>query len=189
MATTKIEPNKSVNTDRLFRCRYKAARLRWALSIRSDTVDTSTFIKDFRQVATLAGIRLEDSDLEVEHLSAPHKPPSKLPKGMMAVYVFTFGDTALKVGKVGPNSAARYTSQHYNASSAASTLAGSLLKNGHQIGAANLTIDSVGDWIKENTCRTNFLLNANVGIPVLTLLESFLQCRLKPKFEGFASQR
>ena len=152
-------------------------------------MDISKLVNDFREVARFADIRLHDSDLNVEHLPAPHKPPTRLPKGLMAVYVFSLGDIALKVGKVGPNSTARYTSQHYNASSAASTLAGSLLKGGHEIGASNLTIETARDWIKVNTDRTNFLLDANVGVPVLTLLEAFLQCRLKPKFEGFASQR
>jgi hypothetical protein len=47
----------------------------------------------------------------------------------------------------------------------------------------------VGAWIKTNVDRTNYLLDAERGIPVLTLLESFLQCRLRPRFEGFESQR
>jgi hypothetical protein len=95
----------------------------------------------------------------------------------------------LKVGKAGPNSGARYTSQHYNAASAPSTLAASLLKEGHEIGVNGLSVESAGEWIKSNTSRINFLLKVECGVPALTLLESFLQCRLKPRFEGFASQR
>jgi len=107
----------------------------------------------------------------------------------MAVYLFSYGTSVLKIGKAGPNSGARYTSQHYNAASAASTLAGSLLKGGNEIGVTSLTVESAGEWIKTNTDRINFLMKVECGVPTLTLLESFLQCRLKPRFEGFASQR
>jgi len=41
----------------------------------------------------------------------------------------------------------------------------------------------------ENLDRTNFLLDERLGIPVLTLLEAFLQCRLRPRYEGYKSQR
>ena len=112
-----------------------------------------------------------------------------LPFGKMAVYVFAYGDLTLKVGKAGPNSDARYRSQHYDATRAASTLAGSLLKGADEIGIADLNQENVGAWIRANTTRTNFLLARDYGAPILTLLESFLQCRLKPVFEGFASQR
>lgn len=152
-------------------------------------MDAQALIQDFLRVAALAEARLDESEIEVETLKAPHRPPSRLPTGKMAVYVFSYGDTVLKVGKAGPNSGARYTSQHYNAASAPSTLAASLLKDGDEIGASGLTVESAGDWIKKNTNRINFLLKTECGVPVLTLLEAFLQCRLKPRFEGFASQR
>ena len=32
-------------------------------------------------------------------------------------------------------------------------------------------------------------MDADFGKPVLTLLEAFVQCRLRPRYEGFASQR
>ena len=152
-------------------------------------METQTLIQDFLRIAALAGERFVESEIEVEALRAPHRPPSRLPAGMMAVYVFSYGDTVLKVGKAGPNSGARYTSQHYNAASAPSTLAASLLKRGDEIGASGLTVESAADWIKKNTHRTNFLMKAECGVSVLTLLEAFLQCRLKPRFEGFPSQR
>jgi predicted dehydrogenase len=65
-------------------------------------------IQDFAQVATLAGQRLDPSSIEVQMLTAPHRPPSRLPVGKMAVYVFRYKDAVLKVGKAGPKSAARY---------------------------------------------------------------------------------
>ena len=47
---------------------------------------------------------------------------------------------------------------------------------------------NVSDWIKENTDRVDFILDADLGVRVLTLLEAFVQCRLQPRVEGFASQ-
>ncbi len=151
-------------------------------------MDTAGLVREFLQVAALAGACLRESDIQVEVLEAPHQPPSRLPAGKMAVYVFTYGNSVLKVGKAGPRSGARYTSQHYNPNSARSSLVGSLLKGG-EIGAVGLTPDAAERWIKENTDRTNFLLDIECGVPILTLLEAFLQCKLKPRFEGFASQR
>lgn len=152
-------------------------------------MDTAGLVREFLQVAALAGACLRESDIQVEVLWAPHQPPSHLPAGKMAVYVFTYGSSVLKVGKAGPNSGARYTSQHYNPNSARSNLAASLGKAGGAIGASGLTPDAAGSWIKENTDRTNFLLDIECGVPILKLLEAFLQCKLKPRFEGFASQR
>jgi hypothetical protein len=54
---------------------------------------------------------------------------------------------------------------------------------------ADLSEDNVGDWIKANVHRMNFLMDAECGIRLLSLLESFLQCRPEPKFEGFERQR
>ena len=138
---------------------------------------------DFIEVARLSGISLSPRDIHVEILRAPHSP-STLPPGKMAVYVFLLGDECLKVGKAGPNSGPRYLFQHYNPDSSRSNLAKSLLKE-----HPHLTKESVGDWIKNHTDRINFLLDQRVGIPALSLLEVFLQCRLRPRYEGFESQR
>lgn len=151
--------------------------------------DSQNLLADFKQVARLAGITITDHDITIEKLLAPHIPPSNLPAGKMAVYVFTYNNECLKVGKVGPRSKARYTSQHYNPKSSQSNLAKSILKSKKDFGSVELTEITVGDWIKKNTDRLNFLINLTLGVPVLTLLESFLQCRLRPRFEGFASQR
>jgi hypothetical protein len=67
------------------------------------TWDAQSALNDFRTVADLAGVRLRDGDIRIEELPAPHIAPSRLPVGMMAVYVFSRGDVVLKVGKVGPN--------------------------------------------------------------------------------------
>ena len=140
-------------------------------------------VDDFKKVAQLAGIKMSDKDIVLEIEESP------LPSGKMAVYVFMWGDDCLKVGKVGPRSQARYTSHHYNPNSSNSNLAKSILKHKNELGLTNLTESTIGNWIKSNTDRINFILNKELGIPVLTLLEAFLQCRLRPKFEGFDSQR
>lgn len=47
-----------------------------------------------------------------------------------------------------------------------------------------LAKQNVSAWIKENTDRVNFLLDAHAGRLPLALLEAFVQCRLKPVYEG-----
>ena len=153
------------------------------------TTDPDQLSKDFRQVAELAGFSLAARDVTVESLTAPHRPPTRLPPGKMAVYLFDHRGRVLKVGKAGPNSNARYTSQHYSPGAAQSTLAASLLKRGAEIGVRGVTESTVGHWIRMNTDRHNFLLDGDYPIRLLTLLESFLQCRLDPVFEGFRNQR
>lgn len=65
---------------------------------------------DFAIVARLAGVSLAADDIRIEALPAPHAPPTRLPAGQMAVYVFTHGQDVLKVGKVGPKSQIRQRS-------------------------------------------------------------------------------
>ena len=169
------------------------SRARPALAIpvpeNTMTAHPTQLAKDFRHVAKLAGFSLAASDLTIESLSAPHRPPTRLPPGTMAVYLFRHQGRVLKIGKAGPNSNARYTSQHYSPGAAQSTLAASWLKRGTEIGIREVTDSTVGDWIRENTDRCNFLLDSGYPIRLLTLLESFLQCRLDPVFEGFRNQR
>lgn len=143
---------------------------------------------DFVKAAALAGIAIPRSDIDVQILSVPHRPPSSLPAGKLAVYVFTLGERCLKVGKAGPNSAARFCSQHYG-TNAPSTLAKSLLKLQSSIGVSGVNEENVKAWICEHTQRANFLIPSKYGVFALSLLEAFVHCRLQPEFEGFASQR
>lgn len=152
-------------------------------------INPELLLEDFLAVAELAQLRINRDQISVESLPAPHRPPSRLPADKMAIYVFAYGDTTLKVGNAGSKSQARYISQHYNAGSAPSTLAASLLKRGVEVGVPELDKSSVSDWIKSHTDRINFVVDSKVGIDGLSLLEAFLHCRLKPAFEGFASQR
>jgi hypothetical protein len=143
-----------------------------------------SLLNDFVQVAKLSGIDVSKDDLIFEILGSPHQPPKNLPKGRVAIYVFCYNNHCLKVGKAGPKTKQRFTTQHYNPGSAPSTFADSLLNGQNKIGLNTLTKENVGDWIKANTYRFNLLLNKTTNRFSLNLLESFLQARLNPVFEG-----
>ena len=153
------------------------------------TPDLATLASNFRECARLAGILVPEAAIVFEQFAAPHKPPSSLPKNKFAVYAFFWNGQCLKVGEVGQNSQARFTSQHYLPSSSNSNLAKSILAHKDELGLNTLNDATVGSWIKENTERVNFILDAQFGVPVLTLLEVFLQCAFSPCFEEFASPR
>lgn len=148
-----------------------------------------TLRNDFIEVAKLAKATLSAADITVVASAAPHDLPPTLKNGDVAVYVFIWNNDCLKVGKVGPKSHARYISHHYNPSSSQSNLAKSILAEKESMGLQHLTDQSVGEWIRSHVDRVNFVLNGEKNIPVLNLLEAFLQCRLEPRFEGFKSQR
>lgn len=144
----------------------------------------SEALSDFQKVAALAGTEFIVDGIAVEIRLKPHRQPSGLPAGKLAVYTFFLNDQALKVGKVGLNSGARYTSQHYNPKSSRSNLARSILANPAKVGAVDVDESSVGDWIRRHTDRVNLLASSRLGDPMLSLLESFLHVRWKPVFEG-----
>ena len=141
-------------------------------------------LTDFVEVARLANAEFPIDKVHVQVMTKPHRPPSQLPSGKMAVYAFFWSDRVLKVGKVGPKSSARYCSQHYNPESAQSNLAQSILTNQAALGFPPIDPNSAGEWIKTNPDRVNLVLPVELGLPLLALLESFLHVRWKPAFEG-----
>jgi hypothetical protein len=108
---------------------------------------------------------------------------------MFAIYSFFWSGRCLKVGKVGDKSHARFTSQHYMPGSSNSNLAKSLLKVKIKLQLPTLSEENVGEWIERHTDRVNVFIPRSFGIPILSLLEVFMQCRLTPMFEGFNSQK
>ena len=68
-------------------------------------VDITSVIDRKRQM--LAHVPLSAAAINPEVLQAPHNPPNALPSGKMAVYIFSWADRCLKVGKAGPKSQAR----------------------------------------------------------------------------------
>jgi len=159
------------------------------------TQQIDQLVSDFIQVAAVAGFPLRPDEVLVEFSPAPHARPRQLPTGMMAVYIFCTETHCLKGGKVGAKTKQRYTYQHYNAGSAPSTLAASLIGAGaRQDGDVGYwspargmpATETVGEWIEANTTRVNVLIRAHQSPFLLNLLEAFVQCRLRPVFEGKA---
>jgi len=138
-------------------------------------------------VVRLTGTVISEDQIQILDRGVPHKPAG-LPRGKMGIYSFVYRDEFLKIGKVGPNSNARFRSQHYVPTSSQSNLAKSIL-NDPDFKCFNLTEDIVGDWIKQNIRRIDFIIDASLGIFVLNLIEAFLHLKFKPKYEGYKSQR
>jgi hypothetical protein len=137
-------------------------------------------LKDFIQVAKLAHRQLDYNDFKIEYLMAPHKRPTALPPGKIAIYGFYYKEEWLKIGIVGPKSQARFTSQYYNPHSSPSNLAKSLMKDPEMSLAIG---NNPGKWIETSCHRVNIFLSADKGLDLLALLESFLHVRLRPRYE------
>lgn len=152
-------------------------------------VNTNEILDNLIQVLQLGGVAYSEGDIKVEDLGVPHQPPKTIPEGKMAVYSFFYQGKALKVGKAGPKSKARYTSQHYSAGSAPSTLAASLENKPEEIGLDKSDVTDSKEWLRKNTQRINFIINSSLGVDVLNLIEAFLIAKLSPVYEGFDSQR
>lgn len=144
--------------------------------------DIVSALDAFVNVAELAGSPIRWEDFIVEFHEAPHKSPVSLPTGKMAIYGFWGAGEWLKIGKAGPNSQARYTSQHYNPASARSTLAASLARDPEMLRLPGFDPAKSGEWIKSHTHRVNILLSSWRGKRMLALLEAFLHIRLNPRY-------
>ena len=129
-------------------------------------------------------------------MPAPHQP-QPLPASFQGVYTFMFEGVCLKAGRAGPNSGARWTSHHYKAGRAPSTLAWSLIRYAHlaavheprlssdlKLILQGIATDDIGAWIQGHTDRCNFLLDASLGQRRLIQLEAIAHEVLKPVFEG-----
>lgn len=139
------------------------------------------------QIIKSTGTEVNESQIVILDRGAPHKS-STLPVGRMAVYSFIYQDRFLKIGKAGSNSNARFNSQHYDPKNSQSNLAKSLL-NDPQLVELNLDATNIKEWIKTNTRRIDFLVDATLGIFVLNLIEAFLHLKYRPKYEGYEKQR
>jgi len=145
-------------------------------------------LRSIKNTATALGKTIDTSKIWVIDRGVPHIAPKKLPEGRMAVYTFIYNDEFLKIGKAGPNSNARYTSQHYNPGSAMSNLAKSLLDD-RDMNNCGIFEDNVGEWIKSNCRRIDIEMDTSLGIFTLELVEAILHYKYIPKYEGFNSQR
>jgi hypothetical protein len=132
------------------------------------------------------GSNIEKGKIQIMDCGVPHSPTS-LPEGKMAVYTFFYKNECLKIGKAGPNSNARYLSQHYNPKSSQSNLAKSLLAD-EKLPIKTFNEENIGDWIKQNIRRINILVDKDLNIYILNLIEAFAQLYFHPRYEGFDTQ-
>ena len=144
-------------------------------------------IKKFIEIVKYADIIISEDQLKIIDRGCPHLP-SGLINGMMGIYIFELNGVCLKIGKAGEKSDARFRSQHYSPKSSQSNLAKSILTDSNMKNYG-LDEDNISDWIKNNTRRIDIFIDSKLGIPVLNLLEAYLQCKFKPKYEGFESQK
>ena len=154
-------------------------------------------IKDFGIAASAAGTNGWPCEMRGELLSAPHRPPSGLPAGYGAVYAFALrssstaaagGGRVLKVGKTGPNSAARFTSQHYSPGSARSTLAGSIIRYPILWPWLGITAEDAADirhWMTRNLDRMHIFVR-QPSPEFLTTVELYVRARIGSVYEGSA---
>jgi hypothetical protein len=156
-------------------------------------LDLAELADSLAEVFRLARIDLPLCDIKTELIPAPHRRPRSLPPGTQAVYAFILGERCLKVGKAGPKTQARFTSQHYGMN-APSTLAKSILNDrsrvldsvsaDHRGEVQSLNIDSIGNWLEKSTSRVHIFIPATAPDCALALAETFIQCRLRPVYEG-----
>lgn len=153
-------------------------------------MNSRDYVKEFEEiingVSKMLGKPIESGYRIIER-GLPHTPKS-LEKGTMGVYTFLYKDEFLKIGKAGPSSNARFTSQYYLPRSSQSNLSKSVLLDDNM---RNLGIneDNVGDWIKQNCRRIDIILDRNLGIFALELVEAALHYKYEPRYEGFSNQR
>lgn len=145
------------------------------------------FEKIILEVSKVLGKPIDKEKFEIIDRGLPHQP-GNLPAGKMGVYTFWFEGDFLKIGKAGPSSKARFSSQHYNPRSARSTLAASILLD-RGIQEKGINENNVGDWIRNNCRRVDILLDSDLGIFTLELIEAALHYKYEPIYEGFATQR
>lgn len=139
------------------------------------------------EVTSVLGNQLDPKRYQIIDRGVPHRSKS-LPADKMAVYGFWLNESCLKIGKCGPNSNARFLSQHYNPGSSKSNLASSMLSD-VQMRKLGINETNVGEWIKTNCRRIDILLDSNLGIFTLELIEAILHYKFEPIYEGFKTQR
>ena len=153
-------------------------------------VNMDKFEKETREIISeiseVLGKEILSTSYRFEFLGVPHSAPKSLDDGKMAIYIFKYKDTYLKIGKVGAKSKARYTSQHYLPNSSISNLAKSILKDESFLNVHAITEKNVGEWIKDNCQRINILIDKELGHFALSLIEAMLHYKYQPKYEGLS---
>ena len=121
--------------------------------------------------------------------------PTTLSASEKGVYVFLYGNYCFKVGKAGAKSQARWNSHHYNLDKTTpSTFPKSIKKDVTRFKRFfpvekhteidSLTPDNVKNWVRNNISRMEFKISSSESDYALNFLESLLQFRLMPEYEG-----
>ena len=137
------------------------------------------------------GKTIDLDKMKFEYQKMGHATP-KFNNGKMYIYSFWFNgeDVPLKIGKAGPKSRARYTSQHYNKNSAKSCLAGKIAADTAFCNKHGIDTDTepLKKWIHANCHRLNIEMpyDPQNGYDMFTLelIEAILHNIYKPKCEG-----
>lgn len=149
------------------------------------------YVKEFDEIIQAVSLSLGkpiDKELyKIVDRGLPHQPKG-LPTGAMGVYTFFYNGHFLKIGKAGPNSNARFLSQHYSPNSAMSNLAKSILSD-KKMQNLGISEQNVGFWIKHNCSRIDIIIDVKAGIFALELIEAILHYKYCPLYEGFITQR
>lgn len=160
-------------------------------------IELNGILSEFATVAQRLDLPGWPTTLEIENPPAPHKPKA-LPPGFGAVYIFALSDAStaqagpgcvLKVGRVGPNSNARFQSQHYSPTSSRSNLANSIL--GYPalwswLGIDHLDPPTIRDWMLTHLDRAHVYVPAS-SAELIPQLEMYVRARLGGSvYEGSA---
>ena len=121
--------------------------------------------------------------------------PTALKNDEKGVYVFLYGSHCFKVGKAGPKSQARWNSHHYNLDKKTpSTFPKSIQKDVERFKRFfpvekheeidGLNPNNIKEWIRCNISRIEFKISSSESDYALNFLESLIQFRLMPEYEG-----
>jgi hypothetical protein len=160
------------------------------------SIDPTALLADFGRAAASLSLPGWPTHYEREVLRAPHRPQALRP-GHGAVYIFALADDTtseagpgrvLKVGRVGPNSNARFQFQHYSPNSARSSLAKSLI--GYPVlwpwlGVDHIDPSNVRTWMLANLDRINIYVPA-ASAALIPQLEMYIRARVGSVYEGSA---
>lgn len=160
-------------------------------------IELDGILSDFAAVAERLGLPGWPATIDAEYLPAPHRPRPLRP-GHGAVYVFALADfdasqagtgRILKVGRVGPNSNARFQSQHYSPASSRSNLANSII--GYPalwswLGLDERDTHAIRGWMLTRLDRANIYVPAT-SAELIPHLEMYVRARLGGSvYEGSA---
>lgn len=135
---------------------------------------------DFQRIPGLVESS-EWSKVVLQFSANRHTRPKPLRNKQQAVYAFFQGTIWLRIGKTSYSQ--RFTSQHYGTGRSGSALAKDIWENRKDFSFVG-NEEEIHEWIFSNVGRADIVMPAHWPGAVVTLLESYLQHRLRPRFQG-----